>query len=245
MTQRYGWLIGIVGCFVTVQAAEEQKATPSLIEQDVIQAIIDIADAPRKEWNVQIENYENEEGDITSSIERYTANKDPNKQWTLLRINDQTPNQKQLKSFAKKKRKHAEDKAKGNSYSINFKTLIRQDSLTVLNESDSHAKVGFQVYMEDLGDDAVGKLEGTLSYSKQHKYIEEININNNAEFSPMFSATISDLKLSFDFVKLANAVLPQQIEMRMKGSFAYFTEIDEISTTTYTDYQHAESHMGE
>ena len=238
MTQKYGWFLACLGCFIHAHAAEKQAAAPTLIEQAVIQAIADMADAPRKEWSVQISHYENEEGDITTSIERYTPNKDTSQQWSLLRINGKAPSNKQLKKFAKKKREQAENKAEGKSYSINFKTLIKPDSLQLLNDNNSHAQVGFKVHMEKLGDDAEGKLSGRLSYSKQHQYIEEITIVNNAEFSPMFSATISDLRLSFNFIKLNETVLPQQIEMRMKGSFAYFTEIDEVSTTSYSDYQH-------
>ncbi|WOH35931.1 hypothetical protein RI844_11110 [Thalassotalea fonticola] len=243
--QKYGCILASIGCFINVHAAENQITAPTLIEQEVIQAITDIAGAPRKEWSVQISHYENEEGDVTSSIERYTPNEDTSKQWTLLRINDKTPSHKQIKKFVKKKQEHVENKANGKIYSINFKTLIEQDSLQLLNHYGSHAKVGFQVHLEDLGDDAKGKLEGTLSYSKQHKYIEEITIVNNAEFSPMFSATISDLVLSFNFIKLNDVVLPQQIEMRMKGSFAYFTEIDEVSTTTYSNYLHTRKLLSE
>ncbi|WP_281559976.1 hypothetical protein [Thalassomonas sp. RHCl1] len=238
MSQKYGWILAGIGCFINVHAAENQLAAPTAIEQEIIQAINDIAEAPRKEWAVKISHFENEEGDITSSIERYTPNEDTSKQWTLLRINEQIPSKKQLKKFAKKKQQDAEDKAKGQSYSINLKTLIKQESLQLLNENSSHARLGFQVHMEKLGDDAEGKLAGSLSYSKQHQYIETITIVNNAEFSPVFSATISELMLSLNFIKLNEAVLPQLIEMRMKGSFAFFTEIDEVSTTTYSDYQH-------
>ncbi|WDD97872.1 hypothetical protein [Thalassomonas actiniarum] len=239
MSQKYGWISACIGCVINVHAAEKPITAPTVIEQKVIQAIKDIADAPRKEWAVQISHFENEEGDITSSIEAYTPNEDRSKQWTLLRINDQIPSKKQLKKFARKKQQDADNKAKGQSYSINLKTLIKQESLQLLNENSSHARLGFQVHMEKLGDDAEGKLAGSLSYSKQHQYIETITIVNNAEFSPMFSATISELMLSLHFIKLNEAVLPQQIEMRMKGSFAYFTEIDEVSTTTYSDYRHS------
>ncbi|WDE14018.1 hypothetical protein [Thalassomonas haliotis] len=245
MTQKYAWRLACVGCFIHAHAAETQTATPTIIKQKVIQAIADIADAPRKEWAVKISHYENEEGDITSSITRYTPNQDKNKQWTLLRINDQTPSQKQLRQFAEKKQKHAEDKAEGRSYRLNLKTLIKQESLQLLTDNGSHVQLGFQVHMQDLGEDAIGKLAGTLLYSKQQAYIEAITIVNHDEFSPMLSATISDLMLFFSFIKLNNVVLPQQHEMRMKGRFAYFTEIDEVSTTTYSGYQHTSTLLTE
>lgn len=235
MTHKYGWIFACGWCFLNV--AESVATESTLIEQKVIQAIVDIAEAPHSQWAKQISHYENEEGNITSSIERFAPNDDISKQWTLVRINDKIPTKKQLKKFAKKKRKHAKDKAKGKSYSINFKTLIMQDSLHLVTENDTTAEVGFKVHMEKLGDDAIGKLEGVLSYDKQEQFIKDIRITNNAEFSPMFSAKISDIELTFNFIKLNDIVLPKEVGMRMKGSFAYFTEIDEVSTTTYTDYQ--------
>ena len=243
MIQKYGWLLPCI-LFTKPLLAAESHAIPAetqaLYQQEIIQAITDLADAPRREWAVEISHYENEEGDITSSIERFAPNEDDDKQWTLLRINDKTPTKKQLKKFAKQKQERAEKKAKGNSYSIDFKSLIKQDSLYLLNESELYTVVGFDVYMEDLGKDAQGKLDGTLSFNKQRNFIEEISIVNSAEFSPLFSASISVFSLIFNFIKLKEVVLPQQIDMQMKGSFAFFTEIDEVSTTAYSNYQQME-----
>ena len=231
MTRKYLWVLACFGCSFNVYAA-------SNIEQKVIQAIADIADAPRKEWAVQVANYENEEGDVTSSVERYAPNEDKTKQWTLLTINEQTPTKRQLKKYLKDKRKQAKDKAEGKSLSINLKTLIKQDTLKLIADEGTHAELGFDVHMPKLGDDAVGKLTGTLIYSKQNDYIEVVNVVNKEAFSPMFSASISQLKVSLNFVKLDKVVLPQQYQMQMKGTFAYFTQIDEQSTTTFSDYQH-------
>lgn len=225
------------GCCFTISTVQSQTSIPTEIEQKVIQAIANISDAQRKDWAVHISHYENEEGDITSSIERYTPHENPSKRWTLLRINDQVPSDKQRKKFAKKKLERAENKDEGEGYSVNFNTLIVQDSLQLLSDNSSEVEVGFRVRLDEFGDDAQSKLQGTLLYSKQQDYIETITISNSDEFSPMFSASISELELSFNFIKLSDVVLPQKIEMQMKGSFAYFTEIDEISTTTYSDYQ--------
>ncbi len=225
-----------------VNAEENQSLDSSLIKQHIIQAIADVADAPRKEWAVTITHYENEEGEITSNVERYVPSEDKDKQWHLLKINGENPSDKQREKFIKRKLKHAEEKEQGNSYSINFKTLIKQDSLKVLSENDSLINVGFLVHMEKLGDDAVGKLTGILHFNKKQRFIEEITINNTAQFSPMFSASIDNFALSFFFNKRDEVVLPASIDMRMQGSYAFFKEINEVSTTTYSDYQHV-SHL--
>lgn len=243
MTRKYGWIFALLWCFINVAVADTQPTPPTLehqktIQQTISQAITDIVESPRKEWQVQISHYENEEGDVTSSIERYTPDADITKKWSLLSINGKKPNQKQLKKFAEDKQDIADKKSDNQNFSINLQTLIKQDSLELKQDNDSHIKMGFQVEIDRLGDDAIGKLEGTLSYNKADKFIEQITIINNDDFSPMFSATISDLMLSFNFIKIEQVILPSQSEFNMKGSFAYFTEIDEISTVTYSNYQH-------
>jgi hypothetical protein len=96
--------------------------------------------------------------------------------------------------------------------------------------------MAFNVYIEKLGKDAMGKLQGKLVYQKDKQFIKEITIWNNADFSPMFTANITDLVLTFTFVDINGAVLAKKNEIKMKGSFAYFTEINETSLDSFSGY---------
>jgi len=235
----YTYILLATCCSFIVNAAGNQPPASTPFKQQINQAISDIINTPHKEWSVRIEHFENEEGDITSSVEQYTPHADIEKKWTLVSINGEQPTKKQIKAFTKKKLKRAENKKDDKSISLSLNSLIQQETLQLLESNEQHLKVGFQVqHIKRLGDDAIGKLEGFISYDRNNAFIEQIEIVNNAEFSPIFSANISDLKLTFNFVKIDNAILPKQQEMMMKGSFAYFTEIDEISTVTYSGYQH-------
>jgi len=234
-----GMLWGACCAFSMSTFASPTPATAQF-KQQINQAISDIVNTPHKEWSVRIEHFENEEGDITHSIEHYTPHTDIEKTWTLISLNGEQPTTRQIKKFTKKKLKRAKNKKDEQSISISLDRLIQQETLQLLESSEQHLKVGFQVqHIKRLGDDAIGKLEGEISYNKKQAFIEQIAIVNNAEFSPIFSANISELKLTFNFVKINNAVLPKQQDMVMKGRFAYFTEIDETSTVTYSHYQHA------
>jgi len=44
--------------------------------------------------------------------------------------------------------------------------------------------------------------------------------------------------ITFSFVKIDQAILPNQQKMVMKGRFALFAEIDENSTDTYSNYEY-------
>lgn len=220
-------------------AEQAPPESPLPLEKKLLRAISDIANSPRKAWSVTVSNYENEEGEITSSIEQFTPNKAQINQWSLVEINGEVPTSKQIKSFNKRKNnKDASQQEK--RYKIDFNTLIKADSFKLLEEKPQKLTVGFLINMdnfEELGEDAKDKLAGKLIYDKTMHYIEKIIIFNTEEFDPMFSATISKLLISFDFIKLNNAILPKQVGMEMKGSFAFFTQIDEVSTTTFSNYQ--------
>ncbi|MDC0601386.1 hypothetical protein OAP14_00005, partial [Aliiglaciecola sp.] len=56
-------------------------------------------------------------------------------------------------------------------------------------------------------------------------------------FSPMFSAKITDFKLTITFDKIDSYILPLQNKLSMKGTFAFFTDIDEESLDTFSEYR--------
>ena len=206
------------------------------LRQKVSQAISKFEQTKRENWAYKVTRYENEEGDVTSSIELFDPSTAIEKQWQLLRINGKTPSSKQVKRFTKKKLKQAKEKNKNNNYSIPLRELINLESLKLVDDNNSHITMSFDVYLEKLGEQSRGKLTGNLSYNKRLAFIEDITIVNKAEFSPVFSAKITDFKLAFNFANYNDSILPQQQNMEMKGTFAFFTEINEVSTDTYSNY---------
>ena len=225
-----------------IQPTMEAKASgvqvgQQYLQQTISQAITEFEQTSRKDWSYRISRYENEEGDITSSIEQFDPLKDQPKQWSLLQINGQTPTEKQAKKFVKSKRKNADDSDQ-QSFSVKLRDIIQLDSLQLVSEDHESIKASFDVYLSQLGEEATESLQGSLIFMKDRQFIETIEISNKGEFSPLFSAEITDFKLTFRFLKIDTAILPQQNDLAMKGTFAFFTEIDEVSTDTYSDYQY-------
>jgi hypothetical protein len=54
----------------------------------------------------------------------------------------------------------------------------------------------------------------------------------------MFATKITDLAINLSFVQINEAVLAQQVEMKMKGHFAYFTQINETSLDSFYDHRY-------
>lgn len=222
-------------CAVCLVNANEKKTHDLALAKNIIeQAIIKFEQTDKKQWSYTVSRYEDEEGDVSSSIEAYSPKLIP--KWTLKEINGELPTQKQKNRFVKKKEKQKESKKDEGNISLSFRELINQESLFLISSDDKEIMMGFDVVWQQLGDDAIGKLQGKLSYQKDKQFIDNVSIWNNTEFSPMFSAKITDLNVNFQFVEINGAVLAKQNEMKMKGSFAYFTEINETSLDSYSNY---------
>lgn len=192
----------------------------------------------QNEWSYKLSRYENEEGEITQSIEQYSPALNVENAWTLISTNKKAPTKKEQKKFINKKKQRENNKKSKNSFYANLRELIDIEALKLVTNEGDHIIMSFPVQIAKLGDDAIDKLTGKLRYNKQEQYIEEISIVNNAEFSPMFSASITSIELSFSFVKIDSAILPFQNKLNMKGRFAFVTKIDETSTDTFSDYQY-------
>lgn len=191
----------------------------------------------KQHWSYKITRYENEEGDITSSTEQYSPSNSIATSWKLIEKNGEQPNQKQLHAFIKHKRKLAQkDNVQGN-ISVPLRDMIDINSLALITENEQYLELQFNVKLSQFDDESLEKLNGYLQYNKKQAYIEKIVIINQAPFSPIFSANISDFKLSFSFIRLNNSILENQQRMVMKGTFAIFTDIDEVSIDNYTDYK--------
>ena len=217
------------------------EASSLELSSKVKQAIDKLEQTKRDRWSFEISRYENEEGDITSSIERYQPNSSAQSQWSLHRINGQVPSKEQQEDFIENKLKQQKKKSEGTSYSIALREIIQLDSITFTKESNQYIEMNFDVFLNRLGDDASSKLQGNLLYNKQQQFIETLTITNKEEFSPIFSATIDDFKLTFTFTQINEQVLPYRQDMEMKGTFAFFTEIDEVSHDTFSNYKYLPS----
>lgn len=247
MAKKYSRLLLGIGLAAQLQAADisgtEHAAVDELptaaadLQSTIAAAISQFEQRSRRDWAYRVDRYENEEGDISSSIELYDPANAPDSQWQLLSINGRTPDNKQQRKFAAAKQQQA--KAAGQqSFSVTLSELIQLDSLQLTFDSPQYLQASFGVHLSQLGNDVSKKLQGSLRFNKTLHYIDSIEISNTANFSPLFSANISEFNLTLRFTKIDNAILPQQQQMRMKGTFAFFTQIDEVSTDTFSDYRY-------
>ena len=235
MKKHYLLLLSFGAIFNTI-AAESTTEELTLLKEKVNRAIQKVENTERKLWSYNVSRHEDEEGEVSSSIEQYSPQ--ASDQWSLKEINGELPTKKQIKHFSKKKKEQSNTAEQEGNIQLKLRELINEESLSLISTDEKNVVMAFNVYLHKLGEDSKGKLQGQLTYQKDNQFIETISIWNNAEFSPMFTATITDLAITFTFSHINGSVLTKQNEMKMKGSFAYFTEINETSLDVYSDYQY-------
>lgn len=234
MKIKYWLLFFSVGMVCFAQA--EDKFAPSDLKQTISRAITEFEQTDRTRWSYQVSRYENEEGDITRSVEQYHPSKNVSEEWSLISLNGNQPTQKQIQKFVDKKQKNATDK-ENKSLSLLLKEIIQVETVKFESENDDYLTASFNVDLSRLVN-ASEKLIGSLTFNKEHQFIESIEITNLAAFSPMFSAKITDFKLSFSFLKIDDAILAHEQRLNMQGTFAFFTEILEESKDVFSNYQY-------
>jgi hypothetical protein len=228
-------LISLIVCLIANQAHSETIKTDLLEHQNNVRTSFELfSKTNRKKFSYTITKYENEEGDVTSSLETYSPAATIPRSWSLIELNGEIPTKKQVNNYLNNKSKK-KDKSKNNQ-SISISQLVDIDTLHILNEDNEFIKSSFKVGYSRFGEDAKEKLEGILTYDKKNRFVKNLEIINNDNFSPMFSADINKLKLTLNFIKIKNAILPLSTTMRLVGSMAMFIEIDEISTVDYSNY---------
>ena len=219
------------------QIAAQQPMSQTQLANTVSEAITLFHQTKRKEWAFNVFDYENEEGDIRQSTERFDPSNAPNKQWTLLTINGgQTPTEKQRQAYLKEKNKPKSDE--DNRFKLKLNDLIQLNSLTLIENKKDYFNASFAVNLKQMSEKANESLTGLLTYNKKEGYISQIEITNKDIFSPVLTAKIDAFNLLFTFIKLGDAILPSEKHLTMHGTFAFFTEIDEVSTTKFSNYVH-------
>ena len=208
----------------------QSKLTVTKLKTFVLRAVTDLESSQLNQWAFKVVRYENEEGENSSSIERFDPRHQPNP-WQLIRLNNREPTDKEKHDF--QLRKHNSDI----SVPLRLSEIIQSDSLSVIYEDDSYISASFDVHLERLGADASENLNGTLMFAKQEAFIESVKITNSDSFSPVLAANIDSLTLTLEFVKINDAILTHRIDLRMRGSFGLFMEINEVSADIFSDYQ--------
>jgi hypothetical protein len=108
--KKYYFLLTLFVTVFNVSVAENTNAELASLKETMNHAIIKVEQTQKQLWSYEVSRYENEEGDISSSIEQHSPQS--NEPWLLKKINGKSPSQKQMKNFVKKNKNKAKPSSK-------------------------------------------------------------------------------------------------------------------------------------
>ncbi|XOV80388.1 MAG: hypothetical protein ACFHVJ_05400 [Aestuariibacter sp.] len=215
----------------------DEQITHTQLQDTIERAITQFENTPREQWSYRISRYESEEDEISRRVEQFTPGTETSERWSLLSINGAPPTEEQAREFVASKLKKAKEN-NGRSFSIFLRELIQVETLQLQEVTKEVIRAEFQVYLSKLGEDVSESLRGTLLFNREQQFIDSIQITNKQAISPVFGADIDEFKLTFRFLKMNNSVLPLEHQLQMRGTWALFKEIREVSTDTFSHYQY-------
>ena len=223
-------------------AAEREAAVTSTQQQTFTRETIDsaIAKLERTElqqWAFCLASSENEEGEVTSSTECFDPSLPAEQQWQLRLSNGQKPTAEQQRQYLTAKQKQAK---KGKSFNLTLKLsrVVVLDTVQFVREDATSWYGRFDVDIAKLGDKASKQLQGELRFNKAGHFIDRIEIRQRGPFSVMWGTEIQRFELSIAFIQQGDAILQQQQQMKMQGTFAFVTPIDEVSSDVFSDFRY-------
>lgn len=209
---------------------------PERLQTLISDAITWFEHPSRQQWGFQVARFEDEEGEITRRTERYSPQMPRGSRWSLISVDGKIPDEKQLSAYAKRRKKPEKDGREA-GFTIKLRELIQLDQLQLTQASAESLIVRFPVHIDRLGKKTSEKLSGSLVYNIPEQFIESIQIHNLEPVSPVLGAYIDDFRLTLDFVKIQDTVLPKKQQLDMSGTWAFFKEIKEVSQDTYSHFQ--------
>ncbi len=219
-------------------ALENEVALPDIDRQAQVNAAIDrFEQTALQDWAFCLDSAENEEGQLTSSVECFDPRLPVGQQWQLQQSNGKPAEAEQQRSYQTTKQKQAKQDSSLN-VTIKLSRLIVADSVRLSREDANYWYGDFTVDIAKLGKTANKQLQGQLRFDKSGQFIDLIEITNRGTFSPMFGSKIHHFQLKIRFIQLEKKILQLRRDLTMQGTFAWVTPIDEVSTDVFTDFHY-------
>ena len=188
-------------------------------------------DAPRG-WSFT----QSTEADGKSRIERYDAGKPEFDRWTLLKQNNQAPNDDEQLDY---KQKLIRRPGKGSA-------PLLTDQLDLTNPekvSDTGDRASYRVRLKagEAGDKTAEFMLVALTVHKPTHTIESLEIFSSGEFTPTWGVTISEMKTTMTYSLPSGDApsLPQKVTTRLRGRAFLVKSLDADMIVDYADYAKA------
>jgi hypothetical protein len=154
------------------------------------------------------------------------------RRWSLISVDDRPPTEAENEKYLERARDD------GGEEDSEIRAMIEPESLTLIEETETHAIYGFRPVADDEEDRKIyDHLEATLRIAKSPPHVEAIEMSSPKPFSPAFGFKIKRFELILTFAPVEGEVLPSTVSTRIAGRAMLFKKVDEAVRVTYSDYR--------
>jgi len=184
-----------------------------------------------------------------SYVESATANErttvgqfDPRRpdgdQWLLLTINGQAPTDAEINTYRESKQKDNDESSTDDGNDI--RSLVARGSVEFVEETDDYWLFSFIPTDEDEDMKILKHVDASLRIVKDGRYIDLIDMHNSKPIKPAFGVKIMEflMRLSFAPASLDGPVVPQTVDVRVRGRAFLLASFDEAESLAYSDYEY-------
>ena len=167
-------------------------------------------------------------------IERHDASKPTGERWTLLRIDGRTPTAREQEKFRREKAELKKRREKGDDDND-----VDLESLRLQSETPQRATFTFRTKAGGgMESEMAEQIAGTLVVSKDGGWAERFELRNTGAISPVPGVNVSAFRLTMTFQRHGgtNEIVPEAIELSMRGRAFLVKSLDEDRSTRYSDF---------
>lgn len=226
--------------FVAMAEHPHQNEKLKTYKEIILSSLSSADNTQNGSWSYKINKTLTVNGETNITIENFFPNKNTYQQWSLEKINDDTPNKKQLKEYLADKQEEI-DEGILSSADKSLLKLIDINSLKVEKSNNEIIQLSFNGFYPKFGDDAKGKIDGLLTLDLKKHYVSLMKLESNDEFTAKVILNIEQWQISLLFNKHEQTIVLKERQLNMKGTVAIFKDIEVSADVTFDDYQLIES----
>ncbi len=171
-----------------------------------------------------------------SMVEHYDPSKPEFARWTLLKVSDRAPTEKELKEYKEKHtRRSSNDTAPDVTKQLDLTSAERV--------SDDSERVSYRFRLKSGGkDDTSSQYMNTIfTLHKPTATIERVELGNTEPFSPMLAVKVQEARtiITYSLPDAERPTLLEKITVRVRGRAMLVKSLDEDMTVAYSDYTYA------
>ncbi|MFK7978328.1 MAG: hypothetical protein AB8C02_19495 [Halioglobus sp.] len=218
-----------------IHASYTHAETPSLADNTISSAAVEMAlarlDAQPLDdhWHftMQVKHDELEQ------VVRSDPNREPALRRVLRQVDGNEPSAADRENFRATEAKRINEQ---NTDTQAFSYLVDTSTLNFIGAQNGIAEFAFVPRIEKL-EQASESLRGKLKLNVEKGYIAALEVFNVEEFSPAFSVTMEQFRLSFAFAPQAGENVLAAMENQARGKAGFMKEFNSKTTIIFSDYK--------